>query len=397
MRIIHFDQMFHPEFGDQINILPKFQVKQGHEVFIVTGKSDVPHPRFVDFADNTNMDEKDKIFEEMTGVKIIRIDILRFISGRAIYKKGFNKIVDQLKPDILFCHFNDTVVGMYYTLKSNKLKYPVIFDSHMLDMAAKNKFKKVFRLFYKMFMTPIIKKNNLIVIRTQDNDYVNKELGVPNNLTPFVSFGSDTTIFKPNPIVREKFRKKYKINDNDFVVLYTGKLNEEKGAKLLAKVFEEEFKSNRKLTLVVVGNASEEYEKELEIIFSKSKNCIIRFPTQKYIDLPKFYQMADVCVFPKQCSLSFYDAQACGLPVIAEDNSINKERLSFKNGLLYKENSIDDLKSKIEYLANLDRDQIENYKTNSVNYIKKDYDYLKITQQYEQIIQKEYNRFYLKD
>lgn len=31
MRIVHLDQMFHPDFGDQINILPKYQVKQGHE------------------------------------------------------------------------------------------------------------------------------------------------------------------------------------------------------------------------------------------------------------------------------------------------------------------------------------------------------------------------------
>ena len=135
MRIVHFDQMFHPEFGYQINILPKFQVMQGHEVYIVTGKADVPHPNFVDFADNEDMDNKDRLFEEQTGVRIVRIDIKRFISGRAIYKRGYRKIVDDLKPDVLFCHFNDTVVGIHYTLISNRLDYPVVFDSHMLEMA----------------------------------------------------------------------------------------------------------------------------------------------------------------------------------------------------------------------------------------------------------------------
>lgn len=161
MRIVHFDQMFHPEFGDQINILPKFQVKQGHEVFIITGKNDVPHPRFQGFADLSNMDEKDKAFETATGVKIIRIDINRFISGRAIYKSGHRKIVDNLKPDILFCHFNDTVIGMYYIFNHKKLDYPVVFDSHMLEMASKNPLNKAFRILYKLFITPIIKKINL--------------------------------------------------------------------------------------------------------------------------------------------------------------------------------------------------------------------------------------------
>ncbi|WP_237662841.1 glycosyltransferase family 4 protein [Sutcliffiella horikoshii] len=395
MRIVHFDQMFHPEFGDQINILPKIQAKLGYEVFIITGSADVPHPRFIDFADNTNMDQKDKVYEEATGVKIVRIGVKRFISGRAIFESGYKDIIDQLQPDILFCHFNDTLVGMHYTLISKKLNYPVIFDSHMLDIASKNKFKKLFRLAYRTILTPTIKKNNLIIIRTQDDDYVNKELGIPKKLTPFISFGSDTTLFHPNLNERNFFREKHNLKEDDFVVLYTGKLNEDKGINILAEAFKDKFNSKRDITLVLVGNGLKEYEDYLfKSFLQRSPNKIIRYQTQKYVDLPRFYQMADVCVFPKQCSLSFYDAQACGLPVIAEQNKINMDRLSYKNGELYKENSVKDLREKITNLANLNKNIYSTYKENSVEFIKNNYDYIKITKEYNSLIQAEYKRFH---
>jgi len=397
MKIVHFDQMFHPDFGDQINILPKFQVKQGHEVYIITGKNNVVHPRFINFADNTNMDEKDRNFELSTGVKLIRIDIKRFISGRAIYKRGHKKIVDSLKPDILFCHFNDTVVGMYYTMLSSKLNYPVIFDSHMLEMASVNPLNKAFRRFYRLIMTPVIKNNGLKVIRTQDDDYVNRHLGIPKELTPFISFGTDTSIFKPNINVKSKFRKDKNIAADDLVVVYTGKFTEGKGGKILAEVFKNRFNSKRKIVLIAVGNTKSEYEKEVEDIFNKSENRILRFPTQKYIELPKFYQASDLCLFPKQCSLSFYDAQACGLPVIAEDNNINVDRLSHDNGLVYEQNNVEDLKKKIMQIANMDKDEYDRLSQNAYKFVKDSYDYKDIAEKYTKILIEEYNRFHGKE
>lgn len=394
MRIVHFDQMFHPDFGDQINLLSKYQVKQGHEVYIVTGKNDVPHPRFKYFADNSNMDEKDNLFESSTGVKIIRIGINRFISGRAMYKKGYKKIVDNLEPDILFCHFNDTVVGMYYTYLSGKLRYPVVFDSHMLEMASTNRFNKIFRRFYRYFLTPIIKKNRLIVIKTQDDNYVNKHLGIPKELTPFISFGSDTSIFYPDDSIKSRLREENDIEEDDFVVVYTGKFSEGKGGKLLAEVFRKKFETNKRIVLIAVGNTNSEYEKEVEEIFRKSENRIIRFPTQKYIDLPKFYQTADLSIFPKQCSLSFYDAQACGLPVIAEDNNINIDRLNHNNGLVYNMDDYQDFRNKIIEMAELKTEEYNIVSQNAYEYVKNSYDYKDIAKEYTDILTEEYNRFH---
>lgn len=395
MRIVHFDQMFHPDFGDQINILPKFQVKIGHEVIIVTGDSSVPHPRFKNFADNSNMNQKDKEFESKTGVKIVRVGIKKFVSGRGIFENGFDKIVDNLNPDILFCHFNDTLVGMHYIKKAHKLNYPLILDSHMLEMASKNKLKNLFRFYYRKFITPKIKKNNIIIIKTQNEDYLNDKLGVPRKLTPYISFGTDTSVFKPNPVKKDLLRNELGISNDDFVVVYTGKLDEEKNGKLLANAFLNKFDTTRKVTLITVGNMKNDYEREVLDIFNLSDNRIINIPTQKYIDLAQYYQCADVSVFPKQSSLSFFDAQACGLPVIAEDNNINVDRLSNGNGVTFKSDNLEDLRKKVSNFIKNEYNYTD-MSMNAINYIKENFDYKNLTNEYESIIQSEVEKFHKK-
>lgn len=396
MRIVHFDETFHPDFGYQINVLPKYQIKQGHEVFIVTAKLDMPHPVFSTFGDNYNIDQKDRYYEQITGVKIVRIAVKKPIWGRVRFKKGYREVVDNLKPDILFCHFNDTFAGIYFTIHCKELNYPVIFDSHMLEMASKSHFSKIFRFFYNLFLTPIIKRNNLVVIRTQDDTYVNKCLGIPLSQAPFISFGSDSELFKPDEQTKKAFRIKNNISEDDFVIVYTGKLDQAKGGIFIAETFKSKLlnKKNKNVVLMVIGNTSGKYGKEVEKIFKESENRIIRFPTQNYKDLPKFYQASDLSIFPRQCSLSFYDAQACALPVVSEDNNINIDRLRYGNGFNFKANNIDDFRGKIKLCIEINDTKYQEMKNNSLKYIKENFDYQDIAKKYTEILISEYNKFH---
>jgi glycosyltransferase involved in cell wall biosynthesis len=387
--------MFHPDFGYQINILPKFQKLQGHEVYIVTSEMKCVHPMFASFGDNENIDLKDRQYELTTGVKVLRLPIHGFISRRVLFKAGYRKIVDDLKPDILFCHFNDTIVGIWYTLLHNKLGYPIIFDSHMLEMASTNPFSRQFRFFYRKCIAPLIIKDKLKVIRTQDDDYVERCLGIPLTQCPFISFGTDTSLFHPDQNVKQKFRHEHNIADEDYVVVYTGKLDEAKGGRLLAETFREKLTNGRqkKVVLLVVGNTSGEYGREVEKIFAQSKNRVIRFPTQKYVELAKFYQAADLSVFPKQCSLSFYDAQACGLPVISEDNNINSDRLCVDNGTCFLPDDTEDFRRKIVSYIEMPDGEYERLRKNAYTFVTENYDYRQIAQNYTDIMTFEIERF----
>lgn len=391
MKIVHVDETFHPAFGYQANPLAKFQQKQGNEVYIITPTKEFLYPVYHEFGDHgEHLEEQDVAYEQATGVKIIRIPAKGYFMKRLVYGGEVFEAVKQVDPDVLFVHCVETLTAMRFILK--KVKYPMMFDSHMLSMASGNKLAKVYEMAFRSIITPRIIKYKYDVIRTQDDDYVNSHLGIPKEQTPFISFGTDTILFSPSKEVRDLFRKTNGIEQDDFVVIYTGKLTEAKGGKLLAETFREKF--DVPVTLVCVGTpTSDEYGQEVKRILDESENRIIMFPTQNYRDLAKFYQMADLSVFPKQCSMSFYDAQACGIPVLSEDNNVNVARCSHQNGGNFKAGSVEDFRTKILSFASMDQAERNKYKMNARAFIEAEYDYVNIAKRYTEYLMNAVDRF----
>ena len=85
---------------------------------------------------------------------------------------------------------------------------------------------------------------------------------------------------------------------------------------------------------LIVGTISAfdlEYSEKVRKLLNTSENRLIIVPTQPFTILVKYYRRADVALFPKQCSLCFFDVQVCGLPVIFEDNSIKAMWIGYNN------------------------------------------------------------------
>ena len=238
MRIVHIEDFFHPNAGYQINILPKYMVKKGMDNYIITSMIDKVPSNLTSFFGRENIEEFDKEYEKMTGVKIIRVPVKGFLSNRAVFGKELDKVVAQLQPDIVYVHGNDTLVGMKYIWEQNKHKFALISDSHMLEMASANRFSKLFRKFYKTFITPRIIKNRLTVIRTQNDPYVEKCLGIPLDQAPWISYGSDTLLFHPDRDEKKQFRIENNIPEDAFIIIYAGKLDESKGGLFLAETLQ---------------------------------------------------------------------------------------------------------------------------------------------------------------
>jgi glycosyltransferase involved in cell wall biosynthesis len=199
----------------------------------------------------------------------------------------------------------------------------------------------------------------------------------------------------PNNEQKFIFRNKYGIQNNYFVIVYAGKLDQFKGGLLLANALKDKINTNDGVPLIflIVGNTVGEYGEKIESIFASSENKIFRFPTQKYKELAKFYQSADLAVFPQQCSLSFFDVQACGIPVIIEDNSINIKRVSHGNGLTFKAGDVDDLRVVIKKCANMNASEFNLMKDNSLKFIISEYDYKNIVLKYNHVLEEEIEKF----
>ena len=392
MKILHVDETFHPAFGYQANPLAKFQQKQGNEVYIVTPVKEFLYPVYHEFGDyGEHLAEQDAAYEKATGVTIIRIPARGYFMKRLVYGREIFDVVEQLKPDVLFIHCVETLTAMRFILKNPK--YPMLFDSHMLSMASGNKLAGIYETAFRTFITPKIKKRGYDVIRTQDDDYVNTHLGISAQQTPFISFGTDTILFCPSQEARRAFREKNGIGEDDFVVVYTGKLTEAKGGKLLAEAFYKKF--DPPVTLVCVGTPTNDaYGQHVKKLLDESENRILLFPTQNYLDLAQFYQMADLSVFPRQCSMSFYDAQSCGLPVLSEDNHVNADRCSHQNGANFKAGDVQDFREKIITFARMDQEERARYQANARAFIETGYDYGDIAKQYTDYLKKKFSELY---
>lgn len=396
MKFVHVEDFFHPNAGYQLNLLSKLQVEEGHEVTVITSELDKVPDFLTAFFGKANIKDKDRVFTERTGVEIIRYPLYGFYSGRSIFKFGFHKLIKSINPDVIFIHGEDTLTGIRLLLDYESFKKPFVLDCHMLEMASMNKFKNVFRYFFRKLITPIILKNNIPLIRVVDSDFVEKHYGIPLNKTKLLSFGTDTGFYKPNATIKSEFKKNNNLSENDFIVIYAGKLDIYKGGLFLAKAIEKEIKlKDRNIVFVLIGTTSkDEYGLKVEKLLDESENIIIRYPTQTYFDLASFYQIADIAVFPKQCSMSYFEVQSCGLPVVLEENEINIERVSDSKGILFSVENEVEFRSSIIKFGNMTNDEISIYQKKSRENILKNYDYKPIASDFTKVMINEYIRFH---
>lgn len=124
---------------------------------------------------------------------------------------------------------------------------------------------------------------------------------------------------------RNKMRKKWGIKEDDFVVIYTGRLQPYKGVKELLKGMS--YIKNRQIRLLVVGGSfysgakKSRFIKNLEKIAQQLNNRVIFTGFVPYYTIPDYYAIADIAIVPslweEPFALTALEAMAASLPVIA--------------------------------------------------------------------------------
>ncbi len=389
MRIVHVEDFIHPNAGYQVNMLARLQVQQGHEVEIVTGEMDKIPDILKAFFGSTNIADDDERFRNETGAKIHRVPLYGFYSGRAIFHPfSLFRQVRRLDPDVVFVHSEDTLTGILFILLSRWLRYPLVLDCHMLEMASVNPHREHFRRFYRTFVTPIILKRKIPLIRVVDTDYVEKCLGIPLGHTHYLPLGTDTDFFQPNPESGRTVRDQLGLSRDAFVVVYAGKLDPDKGGAFFSQALLKKLSAatGRAIEFLIIGNAVGEYGKKVEEMFAASENRIVRLPTQRYPDLAAFFQAGDLAVFPRQCSMTFFQVQACGLPVLFEENEINNIRVSGQNAFTFTPESTENFRQKLVWLASQPPDGFAAYSRAAREYALRGYDFVSIAKQYTDVL-----------
>jgi glycosyltransferase involved in cell wall biosynthesis len=214
--------------------------------------------------------------------------------------------IKKFKPDII--HFY-----LSFTIRT-------LILSKILSLFNRNA-KVIFSGFQPPFNQKLLKilgkliRPDIVLTQFEETSRIFNSLGFKVQLLPN---GVDLEKFKPvtsdNKI---KFRHKYSIDENKYVVLHVGPISKERNLRALLVL--------RKMAdnqTIIVGSSAYQPERQL---FSElqSNDCLL---WTKYADnIEELYQLSDVYVFPtvygsRGCidmPLSVMEAMACNLPVVS--------------------------------------------------------------------------------
>ncbi len=164
------------------------------------------------------------------------------------------------------------------------------------------------------------------------SNYINNRVSEidENNSKKVVTLfnGTDSKLFYPIDLneIKISLKKTYNIGENDFVLLYAGRIVPQKGVKELIEAFVQLRQKYDRLKLLIVGSSffqcekQGEFEKAMSKIAMAYKDDIIFTGYIHYDEMYKVYNIADVVVLPslwnEPCALTVMEAIMCERPLI---------------------------------------------------------------------------------
>lgn len=155
--------------------------------------------------------------------------------------------------------------------------------------------------------------------------------------------GIDRHYFSPQ-IALNINKKDLGLTENDFVLLYSGRINIDKGiAELIDAIYKLKEKTQIKLLVLgstFFGNATndDEFTKKLKEKAKSLKERILFTGFIPYSDMPQYLRIADVAVIPSIWDDPFpttvLEAQAMGLPIITTRRGGIPEEVTEDNAIL---------------------------------------------------------------
>lgn len=284
-----------------------------------------------------------------------------------MYENFLDFINGQNPYSIFHGHYWD---GGWMAMKAHQqFSIPFVENFHSLGKVrfqAKEKYSSTASekdIFDKRFLAEdeIIKEASAVIsLSESEKTFLNQQYGAPLDKVAIVPGGVDLKIF--NQIKRPEARKKISVNDDDFILLFTGRLEWRKGIGTLihaANILKNEIP---KLKVLIIGGKIygrqkniddyKEYQRLLNIVKSLGVDNIINFlGCVDHYRLPLFYSAADIFVVPsyyEPFGLVALESMACKTPVIASEvGGLATIIQNNTNGLLFEPRNPVDLKDKI--------------------------------------------------
>ncbi len=337
MRIGLFTDTYPPHINGvatSVSMLEMALRKKGHVVYIVTINPDNLSYNFED-------DHIIRIPGIPTGIYDYRL------SG--IYPLKAVKKITGLNLDIIHSH-TEFGIGIFARIMAKQLDIPLVHTYHTMYedytyYITKGYFdkpsKKIVEHLTKFYCDKTA--TELIVPTKKTYDLFKDKYKYDRNVH-IIPTGIEIENFYKEKVSKEKVNKlkeKLSIKENDFVILFVGRIAAEKSIDFLIKNHVNLVKKNKNCKLIIVGSgpdleALEKLSKKL-----KMDNNIIFTGKVPWNEVCLYYNLANVFTTASHTEtqgLTVIEAMAASIPVVAlDDEAFNTTVINDLNGYLFKD------------------------------------------------------------
>ena len=320
MKIVHIclGCFFPDNYSYQENLLPKFHKQLGYDVSVIASLMTF------DKYGKTSYIEKASSYINEYGIPVTRLE---YKSPNKIYKKlkrytGTFEALKREKPDILFihgCQFMDIDKVVAYINTRNDITVYVDnhadFSNSATNFLSKNVLHKILWRNAARKIEPYTKKfYGVLPARV---DFLINIYKLPKEKCELLVMGADDDKIEEavEEDSRNKIRTQYGVAEDDFLIMFGGKIDAWKTQILLLMQAVRELDISN-VKLIIFGSVTQELKGKVESLCEAGKIEYIGWI--KAEDSYHYWSAADLAVFPGRHSVFWEQVAGMGIPMICK-------------------------------------------------------------------------------
>lgn len=337
MRIGLFTDTYPPYINGvstSVFVLKKALEKQGHQVYVVTVNNN---------ATKYQVEENGHVIR----VPAIPTGIYDYRLG-SVYPIKVVNIVRKWKLDVIHSH-TEFSMGIFARFLAKQYNIPLVHTYHTMyedyvhyiTKGYFNKSSKKIVEYLTMFYCD--KTAQELIVPTQKTyDLFKQKYRFDKNIN-IIPTGLEVEKFYSENVNESKvqeLKKTYELMKGDFVLIFVGRLAQEKNVEFLLDVMKDITKSKKNIKLLIVGSGPDKEKYESIVKRAKLEKNVLFTGKVPYEEIPAYYQLSDVFLTASTTEtqgLTVVEAMAGGnVPLCIDDEAFHLVVVDELNGLFFK-------------------------------------------------------------